>query len=369
MVHLNPSKMYFNKVTEITQDKIDNLNKSNNFLLIFIAEKSATEATALIDLLGSNGIKFFGGIYPTIIEDTTNHHHGFIFIEVPHVKEIITFSMKDESTFKEIENLEGINTAMLLIDAMVSETDLLLKKVYGLLNNQINIIGGGAGFMSFKQQPCIFTQDGIFDDGAILALMTNKSKIGVKHGWEVFAGSFIATSTEKNIIKELNWRPAYEVYKEVIEANSANEFTETNFIDIAKIFPFGIYKEAAEFVVRDPIAINDDGGIICISEVPENSTLQILTADPEKLILAAREVAIQTYHEENVANYLMIFNCITRVMYLDKKFEDELTAIRDVYKREQCKIRGVSTLGEIASSGMGFVDFYNKTIVASSLYN
>ncbi|GGD58560.1 hypothetical protein GCM10011514_23250 [Emticicia aquatilis] len=361
--------MYFKNIAEITQDKIDNLKKSENYLLVFIAEKSASDATPLIDLFNSNGIKFFGGIYPTIIHDTVNYHDGMLVIEVPYVKDVVKFSMKDEASFKEIKNLEGINTAILLIDAMVSETDLLLKKVYGLLNNQINIVGGGAGFMSFEQQPCIFTQDGMFDDGAILALMSNKSKIGVKHGWEVFAGPFIATSTEKNIIKELNWRPAFEVYQEVIEANSDNKFTENNFIDIAKIFPFGIYKEGAEFVVRDPIAINDAGEIVCISEVPENSTLQILTGDPEKLILAARDVATQTLHNDDDVNCLMVFDCITRVMYLDNQFEDELKAMRDVHAGRPCKIRGVSTLGEIASSGMGFVDFYNKTIVASSLYN
>ncbi len=360
--------MYFKNINEITQSTIDDFKLSKNFLLIFVAEKSAFELGSLIALLDKNALKFFGGVYPTIIHDINNHHDGILILELPHVQEVIKFSMKDESTFKEIKNLEGVNTAILLIDAMVSATDLLLKKVYGLLNNQINIVGGGAGFMSFVQQPCIFTQDGMFEDGAILALMNNKSKIGVKHGWEVFAGPFIATSTEKNIVKELNWRPAFEVYKEVIEANSTNEFTENNFIDIAKIFPFGIYKEGAEFVVRDPIAINEDGEIVCISEVPENSTLQILTGDPEKLILAARDVANQTYHEENAAECLMVFDCITRVMYLDKQFEDELKAMRDVYREKQCKIRGVSTLGEIASSGMGFVDFYNKTIVASSLY-
>ncbi len=361
--------MYFKNISEITQDTINDFKLSNNYLLIFVAEKSASEVSTLINLLDKNALKFFGGIYPTIIHDTNNYHDGILIIEVPFVQEVIKFSMKDEATFREIKNLEAINSAILLIDAMVSETDLLLKKIYGLLNNQINIVGGGAGFMSFEQQPCIFTQDGIFDDGAILALMSNKSKIGVKHGWEVFAGPFIATSTEKNIIKELNWRPAFEVYKEVIEANSANEFTENNFIDIAKIFPFGIYKEGAEFVVRDPIAINNENEIVCISEVPENSTLQILTGDPEKLILAARDVATQTYQEESAANCLMVFDCITRVMYLDKQFEDELKAMRDVYESTKCKIRGVSTLGEIASSGMGFVDFYNKTIVASSLYN
>ncbi|MFN3851990.1 MAG: FIST signal transduction protein [Spirosomataceae bacterium] len=361
--------MYFRTIAEITQDNLRSLKEGDRYLLIFIAEKTASEANSLIDLLNENELKFFGGIYPTIIQDTSNYHEGFIIITIPNVREIVKFSVKDESSFKEIKNLESINTAILLIDAMVSETDTLLKKIYGLLNNEINIVGGGAGFMTFEQQPCIFTNDGMFEDGAILALFESKSKIGVKHGWEVFAGPFVATSTEKNIIKELNWRPAYEVYKEVIEGNSDNNFSETEFIDIAKIFPFGIYKEGAEFVVRDPIAVNENGEIICISEVPENSTLQILTGDPEKLIMAAKDVAKQTIEEQEDSACLMVFDCITRVMYLDEQFEQELVAMKSVYSDKKCRIRGVSTLGEIASSGMGFVDFYNKTIVASSLFD
>ncbi|MCU0324637.1 MAG: FIST C-terminal domain-containing protein [Spirosomaceae bacterium] len=361
--------MYFRTVADITKDNLRSLQEGNRYLLIFIAEKTASEANSLIDLLNQNSLMFFGGIYPTIIQDTSNYHEGFIIISIPNVREIVKFSVKDESSFREIKNLESINTAILLIDAMVSETDSLLKKIYGLLNNEINIVGGGAGFMTFEQQPCIFTNEGMFEDGAILALFESKSKIGVKHGWEVFAGPFIATSTDKNIIKELNWRPAFDVYKEVIELNSENSFSKSDFIEIAKIFPFGIYKEGAEFVVRDPIAVNDKGEIICISEVPENSTLQILTGDPEKLIIAATDVAKQTYQEQDDLACLMVFDCITRVMYLEDQFEKELIAMKSVYSNKKCKIRGVSTLGEIASSGMGFVDFYNKTIVASSLFD
>ncbi|AFK04964.1 FIST C domain-containing protein [Emticicia oligotrophica DSM 17448] len=360
--------MYFESIADLTQDSIENLKLSNNYVLVFMAEKTAHEANQLIALLNDNNLKFFGGIYPTLIHNTENYYEGFVLISIPNVEQVVKFSMKDDSSFRRIENLEGIKTAILLMDAMVAETDLLLKKVYGLLNSKINLVGGGAGFMSFEQKPCIFTNEGMFDDGALLILLSSNSKIGVKHGWEVFAGPFIATSTEKNIIKELNWRPAFEVYKEVIESNSNNKFSESQFIDIAKIFPFGIYKEGAEFVVRDPIAINENNEIICISEVPENSTLQILTGDPEKLIDAASEVANQTFQDEGSAACLMVFDCITRVMYLEDQFTEELKAMKDVYSDKLCKIRGVSTLGEIASSGTGFVDFYNKTIVASSIY-
>jgi hypothetical protein len=54
-------------------------------------------------------------------------------------------------------------------------------------------------------------------------------------------------------------------------------------------------------------------------------------------------------------------------MYLNERFKDELAAMKTVFEPEGSKIRGVATLGEIASNGMGFVEFYNKTIVACSL--
>jgi hypothetical protein len=361
--------MYFKTIAEITQEKVDEYKLNDFFLLVFIAEKSATNANELIDLLSKHKIKFFGGIFPTIIRDTSNYNEGFLIIKMPYVKEVVKFSVKDEASFKEITNLEVVNTAILLIDAMVSETDTLLRKIYGLLNNQINIVGGGAGFMTLEQKPCLFTNDGMFDDGAVLALIDKKSRIGVKHGWEVFAGPFVATSTEKNIIKELNWRPAFEVYKEVIEANSENKFTDTNFFEIAKVFPFGIYKEGSEYIVRDPFSTNEAGELICISEIPEDSIVQILSGDPENLIAAAKEVANATFYKQNDRSCLLVFDCISRVMYLDTHFERELQAMKAVYKGAEGQIRGVSTLGEVASSGTGFVDFYNKTIVAISLHN
>jgi hypothetical protein len=360
--------MYFESFSAITQTSLEELSNNNGYLLVYVAEKSATDVEPLIALFNQHGIKLFGGIYPTLIQDTKNYDEGILTIKIPAVERVLKFLVNEETTFQQIDNFEEINTAFLLTDGKMAETDSFLRKVYSLFGSQMNIVGGGAGFLKLQQQPCLFTNDGVFQDGAVMALLKNKSKIGVKHGWDIFEGPFIATATEKNIIKELNWRPAFEVYQEVIEANSDKVFTENNFLDIAKNFPFGIHKAGTEFVVRDPIALNEANEITCISEVPENSTLQILTGDPDTLIQAAKDVAEQTYNSENTSKCLIIFDCITRVMYLDDRFEDELKAMQEVYHNNDCKIRGVATLGEIASSGTGFVDFYNKTIVACSLY-
>lgn len=363
-----PSEMYFSNITEISDIALEKLSKNNGYLLIYVAEKSASQTEALIAMLNEQQLQFFGGIYPTIIQDTKNYDEGILIVKMPFVEKVMKLLLNDESTFQQIKNIEGAQTAFLLSDGLMAEPDSFLRKIYSLFGSQMNFIGGGAGFMTLKQQPCVFTNDGLFQNGAVMALLNHKSKIGVKHGWDVFAGPFIATSTEKNIIKELNWRPAFEVYKEVIEERTDKRFSDNNFFEIAKDFPFGIYKEGAEYVVRDPFIVNENNEIICISEIPENSTLQILNGDPDTLVDAAKEVAKMTLTGKDTVGFLMVFECISRVIYLGERFEEELKAMADVYTKCGCKIRGVSTLGEIASSGTGFVDLYNKTIVASSLY-
>jgi hypothetical protein len=359
--------MYFKDIQDITDSSLEELRNSG-CLLVFIADKSKAQANSLIAFCNQHGLKIFGGIYPSIIQGTTSFEDGFLMIQIPEVEYVLKFDNLDESNFPKIANLEDVRTALLLTDGLMTQTDSFLRKIYGVLGSNMNIVGGGAGSLSLRQEPCLFTNEGLFQNGAVVALLKTKSKIGVKHGWKAFAGPFIATSTEKNIIKELNWQPAFEVYKKVIESNSSVKFTEKNFTEIARTFPFGIYKEGAEFIVRDPFVVNDNNEIICISDIPENSTLQILTGYPETLIEAAKHVAESTLTRENLSN-LMIFDCISRVLYLDERFEDELQAIQEVYNSSICNIRGVATLGEIASTGTGFVDFYNKTIVAACLYN
>ncbi|MCP9756479.1 hypothetical protein EGI26_15045 [Lacihabitans sp. CCS-44] len=359
--------MYFRNFSDISFSSLSKTATSTNYHLVFVAEKSADEAQLLIDGFNSHNMKLFGGIYPTIFSDEQNYEQGFLVLEIPPVEEVIRLSAEDENFFDSDLDLDSVGTAILLTDGLMGETDAFLRKIYNFFGNQMNIVGGGAGFMTLKQAPCIFTNEGIFQDGGVIALLKSESKIGVKHGWEVFEGPFIATSTEKNIIKELNWRPAFEVYKEAIESNSEYSFRDGNFFDIAKVFPFGIYKEGTEYIIRDPFILNDDGSITCISEIPENSTLQILTGDPNTLINAAKEVAEMTLTQKTERSCLLVFDCITRVMYLNERFKDELAAMKTVYDAEGSKIRGVATLGEIASSGTGFVEFYNKTIVACSL--
>ena len=68
-----PSEMYFSNITEISDIALEKLSKNNGYLLIYVAEKSASQTEALIAMLNEQQLQFFGGIYPTIIQDTKNY--------------------------------------------------------------------------------------------------------------------------------------------------------------------------------------------------------------------------------------------------------------------------------------------------------
>jgi len=61
----------------------------------------------------------------------------------------------------------------------------------------------------------------------------------------------------------------------------------------------------------------------------------------------------------------IIIDCISRMLFLDKDFDKELSIITSTLKTRypDISIGGALTIGEISSYGEGFLEFYNKTIV------
>jgi hypothetical protein len=177
------------------------------------------------------------------------------------------------------------------------------------------------------------------------------------------AGPLVVTKAEGNVIKQLNWQEALKVYGETIAADCGQIIRTDNFFDIAKGYPFGMIREQDEDVVRDPIACNDQGELICVGEVPSNSVLYILKGDKDLLLQASAQAHYDSLSAVGV-NHLeeglsLVMDCISRNLYLEDRFVEELASLR---LKGNAAI-GALTLGEIASYGLGALEFFNKTIV------
>jgi len=193
-----------------------------------------------------------------------------------------------------------------------------------------------------------------------------ESGVGVSHGWTTISGPYKVTEAERNVIKSLDWKPAFEVYREVVEAHSNTPFMSLPFFDIAKSYPFGIAKLGTERVVRDPHTLDGDRNLICVGEVSEGSYVDILHAEPHDLIRAAGmalDKAKKDYSAETAPGLGFVIDCVSRVLFLEDEFVSELEAV----VVPEVEFVGVCSMGEIANSGQDYLEFFNKTAVVAFL--
>lgn len=341
---------------------------NNNVALISIGENIDIEIDTLITLLNAHDITFYGGIFPKIIHNNTVTDKGIVVNTLYDVQDIQVIKNISKSSFTIPTfdfNSDSNYTLITYVDGLTSNISSYLGKLYETYGMKINYFGGGAGSLSLQQQPCVFSNEGFFEDAAIFGIMKMKSTIGVRHGWEKIAGPFIITKAQGNVIKEINWEKPFDIYKKVVSEHAGKEFTEDNFFDIAKGYPFGILKENGESVVRDPLQVNDKGELICVGELEENTLVNILYGKEEALITAAKEATLSSLKNTKTARKAIIIDCISRILFLEDNFQKEIdiinTTLKDRYS--DISVGGALTLGEISSTGDGYLEFYNKTTV------
>lgn len=342
--------------------------------LLMFAEKDAPMIEEMILILNRHKVLFLGGIFPGVISEYKKYDTGLVAGLLPPNTELLMvkglenpdFNITELSTVKQCQVMQS---ALVLIDGLNANVATFLKQLYNVYGDIINYLGGGAGSLSLQRMPCVFNQEGIFQDAAIVAFVPVSSSLGIRHGWQKIVEPILATKTSKNIISELNWSNAFQVYKEVVEEKSGQKFQQTTFFELAKSYPFGINKEGLEVIVRDPIMVNESGQLVCVGEVPQNASLAILKGEKHALINAAEEAAALACSNpvEHDYNFHLMFDCISRVLFLEDDFQTELQAVKRGLNNPK-KLMGALTLGEISSYGEGYIEFFNKTIVVGLLY-
>lgn len=348
----------------------------DDYLVLLVGEKTDIVIEDLIDELNNKKIKFFGGVFPGVIYGSKKYENGIVVKKLPALLDVMLFKdMKDvnleSSLISTINSVDYKPSALVLVDGLSANISFFLNELFNKIGNLVSYIGGGGGSLSLKQQKCIFSNEGYFLDAAVVLIIKRKINLGVRHGWQRVTGPVTASKVDKTVIKELNWENAFEAYKEVVDSDSNKEIGIDNFFDIAKGYPFGIFKENNEDIVRDPIVTNEEGDLVCVGEVPENAVLYYLKGVPESLISAAKQAADDCIVKEQYNEIdAIVIDCISRVLFLENDFEKELQKVNDTFKTidDKLELEGILTLGEISSYGTGLLEFFNKTIVSGIMY-
>lgn len=351
---------------------LNTLNSQEGTVMILACDDNGFTKELLDPILQQSTHPLLGIIVPSIIYNTNKYDTGTLFIRLTDMMDthiISDISQKEYDILDEAMELqmdrfhEDVRTMFVFVDGLAKNIGECVNVLFDNYGLDINYIGGGSGSLSFEQKPSLFTNEGLLKDAFVYAYSKCHSSIGVSHGWKSISGPYQITKSEGTVIHEIDYKPAFEVYKQVVDTHSSEAISEDNFFDIAKSFPFGLITITDEKIVRDPIIL-DGMSLVCVGNVTQDSYIDILYGENEALVEAARHAANMS--EERLdfhKDFTLFIDCISRVLFLEDHFKNEIEA---VYKSDTPLV-GALTFGEIANNGRDYLAFYNKTSVVGNI--
>jgi hypothetical protein len=326
--------------------------------------------------LGALTCPIFGGVFPALIADGVQLFSGNLVLAFDAPLDVFVVPSLSDASFNYDQFLsQALLTSKLVesrtmfafVDGLSPRVGALIESLFNTFGLQGNFIGAGAGSLVTPQMKCIISPQGVIRDAAILAIPQLQSRVSVAHGWSPLAGPFEVTESQNNVILSLDWEPALDVYRGVVESNSGVAIDVGHFGDSAKSYPFGIARLSSEFVVRDPVAIRADGGLVCVGDVPVGSLVHIMHGDVHTLLSAAKRVgerANSLTPSDAKHRIDVVIDCISRSIFMGEDITQELAQVRN----PQFPQIGAFTLGEIANSDQEYLEFHNKTAVVATIW-
>ncbi len=350
--------MYFKTLDDLENYVSGTSFTSSDQLMILAGERSADQVQEMIDRLNRHNVSFFGGIFPEIIVGNKNRKEGFVVEKLQPLYSSLVFPFMMRLS-QDVEKLRGA-TAIIFVDGLSGRMKDLTDTVYGKLGDAVTYIGGGAGFYDMHQRPCIFNNKQLYADALYICIISNETRMALEHGWNKMSGPFYIKRSYDNVISQLDSYKAFDVYRNVIEEEEDLTLFKEDFFIYAKDHPFGIHEDDGSLVVRDPIAVNDNDEIICVAGIPEGSEVYILKGDTDTLLKSSLRIT-ETCRDSAPKKYLpLLFDCISRAMFLGKRFPDELDNIQ---ANLNYGVEGALSIGEIASGKNGEPVIHNKSTV------
>lgn len=349
-------------------------------LVVLLPEAEKDRLPLLQAACRQHGLALAGGIFPALVERQHFIKHGawlLYFKQMPPHFLLPAINQGAESASQKIvaEVRQCLKdcppdaakpSLFMLFDSMVPNIASILDDVYLELSNRVEYGGVNAGSETFQPMPCLFDESQLIGDGVLGLLLPGSMAPTLEHGFLQPERAMSATSTEGNRIAMIDWRPAFDVYQEIIKSQYGIDLTRDNFYEYAVHFPFGILRASGDVVVRIPVALTDDGSLYCVGEIPENAMLVLLQAPGagENACISHLADKLNQTHGSLQERYLLTFYCAGRHMHLGTDAEKELAELQ--LATGVSEMAGALSLGEIGSTlRWGYPMFHNATLVCS----
>lgn len=343
-------------------------------VLALLAEADKSQVQSLQAACRRAGVPLAGAIFPALLHAQTFAASGVWLLRLdcmPAMALIPDLGSADASADAMrnfVEQALGKGSApaslLMLFDAMVPNIGSILESLYLRLADRVGYLGANAGSETFQPMPCLFDSERLVANGVLCLLLPDAHGAVLEHGYLPPEELISATATEGNRIFSIDWRPAFDVYQERVLTLYGVTLTRDNFYTFGVHFPFGILLANGEVVVRIPVALEQDGSLFCVGEVPANSMLTLLQApavDSGHTVEQLHRHLLDQFGRTEGGD-LLTFYCAGRRLHLGEAAQPELEQLQ---RRSACaRVIGALSLGEIGSlSEGGYPMFHNATLV------
>jgi hypothetical protein len=261
-------------------------------------------------------------------------------------------------------DLRGI---FLLSDGLNINGSELVRGLRENLPSEVVVTGGLAGDGDRFENTWVLYQDRP-QSNLITAVGFYGNHVQIRHGskggWDIFGIERKVTKSKANVLYEIDGKPALELYKTYL-GDLAKELPAS-----ALLFPLSLRSKSSdqERLVRTILSVNEtDQSMTFAGDIPEGHPVQLMKANPERLIDGAAISAKQARPDTPNIMLNIAISCVGRRLVLKQRTEEELEAILEVFPPNTQQI-GFYSYGEIAPLGIGQCDLHNQTMTLTTLY-
>ena len=352
--------MYFKDLEAMTVFYENRSLTEGEALMVFLSDASDSLYKPMTAFFHQHEYPFFGGIFPGLLFDGKFYATGMIVLPI----RVLFRSLVYPFMMKKYEGDLHDKTTFVIADGLSPDFKNMTETLYEKLGPLPTYVGGGAGYGDREHRPCIFDEKGIYEDCMIAAVIDHRSEVTYRHGWERLVGPYHVTASVDNLLAKIDDKAAFHVYKNILEAEVNLVIDKDSIKMLAASYPFGIAKEGMVDVVRDPIAVDEDEGILCVASVPEGSQIYILKGNCEVLLAGAAALA-EACVERTEGDYTpVLFDCITRALFMEDRFTEEVETIQD---KLTYPLMGALSIGEILSVEDSRLQLHNKSAVLANI--
>src|SRR3989344_303469 len=251
----------------------------------------------------------------------------------------------------------------------------IVRGALDVLGEHFPVVGGAAGD-DFLFEKTYEYQDDEAASGAVGGVgLVGKFSMGagVRHGWVPIGVPMKVTKAVGSVVHELNGRPALSIYEDYF-GDKAGDLRKEPLARMAITYPLGIKLPGMEeYLIRDPITVDEKEAITCAAEIPEGSEIRLMIGSKEKAVEAAQDAArklmVDFEKQGSQPKFVLMFNCIAREKLFGQRANEEIQAVMEIIG-EDVPLLGFYTYGEQAPIGGELHDkekinarFYNETVV------